>query len=377
MSSQTIVAPADQRVTFVELLFDLVFVFSLTQIVSLLHDGLGWIHVAQAALAFWLVWRAWSQFTWALNGADTTHPRVELGVLFATAVAFFMAIAVPDAFSAAALWFAVPYILVRAVGLTLYYWIASASTDPSWRANVSLFALLSTGGLIAVLMGAYVGGNAQYALWGLAVPLDVIASAIGASRGGWNVRPQHFSERHGLFIIIALGETLIVAAAGITGRPRSVELVLAALLTVGIAFGLWWTYFTRARAELDEALESCLGAVQSRLARDAYTWAHFPMLCGIVAFAAAVEAALAHPDRPFQIELRIALAACLALFVGGMAAVVWRATGSFLWPRLALTVLGALAVVAWSGVGPQLSLALVFSTVVIITVLERPRSAAH
>src|SRR5687768_14561646 len=107
MRAQTIVSPEDQKVTFVELFFDLVFVFSVTQVVGLLHDGLSWIVVGQAVLVFWLVWWAWTQFTWALNAADTTHPTVELGTLVATAVAFFMAVAVPEAFHDRALWFAV------------------------------------------------------------------------------------------------------------------------------------------------------------------------------------------------------------------------------------------------------------------------------
>src|SRR5688500_8944320 len=120
MRSKSIVSPEDQKVTFVELFFDLVFVFSVTQVVGLLHDGLSWIAVGQAILVFWLVWWAWTQFTWALNAADTTHHLVALATLAATAVAFFMAVVVPDAFQARALWFAIPYVLVRVIGLALY-----------------------------------------------------------------------------------------------------------------------------------------------------------------------------------------------------------------------------------------------------------------
>ena len=125
MRSQPISSPEDQSVTFVELFFDLVFVFSVTQVVGLLHGGLDWTVVGQAILVFWLVWWAWSQFTWALNAADTTHPFVQLGTLLATAVAFFMAVALPDAFGERALWFAVAYVLVRVIGLVLYAWVAS------------------------------------------------------------------------------------------------------------------------------------------------------------------------------------------------------------------------------------------------------------
>jgi low temperature requirement protein LtrA len=130
MMPKTIVSPEDQSVTFVELFFDLVFVFSVTQVVSLLHHGLGWAAVGQAILVFWLVWWAWSQFTWALNAADTTHHLVQLGVLVATAVAVFMAIALPGAFHERSSWFAVTYVLVRVIGLSLHAWVASADASP-------------------------------------------------------------------------------------------------------------------------------------------------------------------------------------------------------------------------------------------------------
>jgi low temperature requirement protein LtrA len=160
MRSQSITSPKDQNVTFVELFFDLVFVFSVTQVVGLLHRGLDWIVVGQAILVFWLVWWAWTQFIWALNAADTTHPLVEVGTLFATAVAFFMAVALPGAFQDRAIWFAFTYILVRVIGLTLYAWVASE--NPTQRAAVRTFALVSVGGLGAVLIGSIVGGTLQY-----------------------------------------------------------------------------------------------------------------------------------------------------------------------------------------------------------------------
>lgn len=119
MAIRSIVSPEDQSATFIELFFDLVFVFSVTQVVSLLHHDLSWTGVGQALLVFWLVWWAWTQFTWTLNAADTTHHGVGLATLAATSVVFFMAVALPDAFHGEALRFAVPYALVRLIGLTL------------------------------------------------------------------------------------------------------------------------------------------------------------------------------------------------------------------------------------------------------------------
>ena len=128
MAAQNLTSPEDQTVTFVELFFDLVFVFSVTQVVGLLHDGLNWLVVGQAILVFWLVWWAWTQFTWTLNAADTTHTWVQIGTLAATSVAFFMAVALPQAFGDRALWFALTYILVRVIGLSLQYYLGSESS---------------------------------------------------------------------------------------------------------------------------------------------------------------------------------------------------------------------------------------------------------
>ena len=138
-----IVSFEGQGASFVELFFDLVFVFGLTQLVAFLHHDLTWVGAGKATLIFWMVWWAWTQFTWALNSADATHPFVELATLGATAIAFFMAVAIPEAFGSGSRWFAVTYVLVRVVGLILYTRVAS--THPQQRAAVRNFALLSTG----------------------------------------------------------------------------------------------------------------------------------------------------------------------------------------------------------------------------------------
>ena len=254
----SIVSPEEQRVTFVELFFDLVFVFSVTQVVGLLHHHLDWTGVGQTVLVFWLVWWAWSQFTWALNAADTTHPRVALGTLVATAIAFFMAVSLPRAFSGGAAWFAIPYVLVRLIGLGLYIQVALVSS-PAHHIAVRKFALLSIGGLVAVLIGGFAGGGATYWLWGLAIVLDVVAALIAAGAGEWDVHPEHFAERHGLFVIIALGESLIVAAGGFSGAELTPSLIAVGTLTVASTCSLWWSYFGRAKPALDAALQAAKG----------------------------------------------------------------------------------------------------------------------
>ena len=163
-------------------------------------------------VVFWLVWWAWTQYTWALNSADTTHPAVDAVMLVATAIAFLMAVTIPDAFGDAGGWFAATYIAVRVVGLGLYGRVAWE--DVAKRTAVRRFAVLSLGGLAAVAAGGVVGGDARAWWWAAAVVLDVAAAVGAGTAEGWDIRPEHFGERHGLFVIIALGESLIVAASG-------------------------------------------------------------------------------------------------------------------------------------------------------------------
>lgn len=353
---------------FVELFFDLVFVYSVTQVVGLLHHEFNWTGVGQAVLVFWLVWWAWSQFTWALNAANTEHHHIQFWTLATTAVAFFMAVALPDAFHGGSLAFAIPYVLVRVIGLSLYSWVAWE--HPTQRMAVRTFALVSVGGLAAVIAGGIVGGMAQYGLWGFAILLDVVAAAIATQQDGWDLNPEHFGERHGLFVIIALGETLIVAAGGLAGAAWTGTTITVAMLAVATSCALWWTYFPNSKPTLEEALAKQTGVTQATMARDVFSLMHFPMLCGVIAYAVAIEAIVTHPTDPLSFGGRLALALGLVLFVGGMAAAMWRATCGRLVPRVLIVTVTGLLVVVVGGVPPLASLAIAFAGVAAIALIE-------
>ncbi len=376
MNYQNISSPEDQSVTFVELFFDLVFVFSATQVVGLLHDGLSGLVIGQAVLVFWLVWWAWTQFTWALNAANTDNAFIESGTLLATAVAFFMAVSLPGAFGGLAVWFALTYVIVRSIGLIMYYWVTSQ--DPQQRSAVRVFFITSTAGLLAVLIGSLLGGTWQYLLWGLAIILDVVAAQISGRVEGWRVHPEHFAERHGLFVIIALGETLIVAAGQFTGEAWTGPIVTVAVLAVALTCGLWWTYFPRAKPVLEEALCSSDDLQRTQIARDSYSLIHFLMVLGIIAYAFVVEEGVAHPNEALPLEGRIALAAGLLLFVGGMAAAIWRATRQVLIIRLLVTLTAGTLIIFIPGLPVASSLTVAVLAILIIIVVEQRRlSAVH
>jgi low temperature requirement protein LtrA len=369
MNSQNLVSPESQNVTFVELFFDLVFVFSVTQVVGLLHHEFNWQVVGQAILVFWLVWWAWTQFTWTLNAANTTHTLVQIATLLATAVAFFMAVALPDVFSERALWFAITYVLVRGIGLVLNYLVASS--DPSQRSAVRAFIVLSCGGFIVVLVGGFLGGQWQLWLWAGAILLDIVSVLIAGNFEGWNVHPDHFSERHGLFVIIALGESLIAAAGSVTGTTMTDSLIVVAIMAVAITCALWWTYFPRAKPILDHALESSRGLDKTQIARDAFSLLHFVMLLGVIAYAFAVEEGLAHPGDPLTIESRLSLSVGLLFFVGGMAIAIWRATRNVLVPRLILILGASIVILVVSGVTAVISMGIAFAGILIIAIIEQ------
>lgn len=364
-------SPDDQRVSFVELFFDLVFVFCVTQVVSLLHDGVTWRAVGESTLVFWLVWWGWTQFTWALNAADTSEPRVELATLVATGVAFFLAVGIPSAFHGHSLWFAGTYVAVRVLGLLVYDWVAWV--DPEQRAAVRLFSLVSVGGLIAVLIGGVVGGAAQYVWWGIAIVLDLGAAGIGGRAEGWNLHADHFAERHGLFVIIALGESVIVAAIGLAKGDWPAATVTAAVLAVATAGAFWWSYFGGAKARLDETLEATRLRDRSMLARDAYSILHFPMLLGIIAFAAAVAESLAHASDPLSGGGRALLAVWAPLFAGGMGLALRRGGAPVAPARWALPLLAGAATLAFARLPAVASIAVVFAGLVLLGWVEAPR----
>jgi low temperature requirement protein LtrA len=361
-------APEAQAVTFVELFFDLVFVFAVTQVTVLTAHHLTWSGIARSALLFWLIWWAWTQFTWTLNPADTEHPTVRVVTLIATAVAFVMAASVTLAFGDDVLWFAVPYVIVRLIGLVLQVRVdAEADTD---RAGIYWWIGLSMIGLALVLVGSFVDMPGRAWIWSLAVAGDLVAAATGGGRHQWDLDGAHFSERHGLFVIIALGESLIGAALAVREDPRTAELVTAVIAALAVACLLWWTYFGWLKDALERGLTGVPRERFGALARDAFSFGHFPLVCGIIGFAVAVEDMLQHPAAVPDAEVTAALGVGVALFVGCSAFALWRTCGTVLVPRLAIlaVTLGALALVSsWE---PAWQLAVVAAGLLVIVLVE-------
>jgi low temperature requirement protein LtrA len=362
-----VTAPPDQGATFVELFFDLVFVYAITQLTASLRIDLTPRGMLETIVVFWLVWWAWTQFTWALNLADTEEPHVRLATLLATAVAFFMAQAVPDAFADGGPWFAVPYVAVRLTGLAVYAWVAQG--DVEQRASVRGFWLVSLTGMAAVIAGSFAGATLRTALWAVAVALDFVA-ATQAGRGTWRIAPRHFAERHALFVIVGLGESLIAAGIGTSDAPRTAELVAAAALAVLATCALWWSYFGWAKETAEEAFASTPVGERARIARDAYSFRHFPIVGGIIGFAVAVEEAVAHPGEPLSMPMAISLAAGVVLFLVGTAMVLSYTSRIQPWVRVGAATVIVLAVPLTARLDASLALAVVAGAVGALAAVE-------
>jgi low temperature requirement protein LtrA len=335
--------PADQQVTFVELFFDLVFVFAITQVTKVVVEDLTWAGAGEALLVFWMIWWAWTQFTWALNPADTTHGVVRVVTLLATATGFLMAVNVPGAFAETGMWFAATYVLVRVLGLGIYLLVASAV--PSQLAAVQPFAVRSSLPIALALVGGLVDSPARAWIWLAAVVLDIVAAGRSGSNEGWDVRPGHFAERHGLFVIIALGESLIVAGHSVVSTESSALLFGVALGAVAVICLMWWLYFGWWQAGMEHQLSIASGSAQPRLARDAYSLLHFVLLAGIIAVAAGTEEMVLHPEEPLPTVVRLTLALGIVLYLGGTDLAWWRATGRILIARTTVGLLLALSIV--------------------------------
>jgi low temperature requirement protein LtrA len=345
MSLRSLASPEGQGATFVELFFDLVFVFAVTQVTHYTAEHLDLGGILRSVLVFWLIWWAWTQFTWALNAADTDHHQVRLGTLVSTGVAFVMAASVEQAFGSGgeALWFALPYVAVRLLGLGLYYRVAAT---PEQRSAVLVFALASLTGLTAVLAGALAPPTLRAWFWLGAVILDLGAAGLAGRRMGWNLHTEHFAERHGLIVIIALGESLIIAGAAVAADERTGGFVAVGAAALAATCLLWWTYFGWVKDALEERLVCAPERLQAPMARDAYSLWHFPLVCGIIAYAVGVEGVFAHPDERVAPGVAIALGSGVLLFVLSTAAALWRAAGKLLVRRAMMVMATAVVIVA-------------------------------
>ena len=300
-----------QRVTPLELFFDLVFVFAITQVTGFLADNSTWLGLLRGVLLLAALWWAWAAYAWLTNTLNPEEGTVRLAVFGSIAAMLIVALATRDAFGGEGVVFGVAYFLVRALHLVLY--AIAGKQDPELFRAVARTALPATVGPALLIVAGFLHGASQMAVWGAALAIDYLGVLVGHMRG-WRVSPEHFVERHGLVVIIALGESIVAIGVGAAGLPLDAGRIAAALLGMAVIAALWWSYFDWLIYITLARLEEATGVERAALARDLYSYLHLPMVAGIVLFALGLKTTIANVDSPLPTIPAVGLCGGLALY---------------------------------------------------------------
>ena len=310
-----------ERVTPLELFFDLVFVLALTQCTTLMYHHPTWEGLAQGMLVLGVLWWSWTGYAWLTSVVDPEEGAVRIVMFAAMASLLLVGICVPEAFNSLALEFALAYGAVRAAHIALF--ILASGDDPALRRSTVGLAGGTAVGVGLLLAASLFDGLAQAAIWSLALLLDMAEPFFFGSEG-WKLVPGHFAERHGLIIIIALGESIVAIGVGAEAHLTA-GIAAAAVLGVTLAAALWWTYFdVVALVSARRLARAPQGRERNELARDSYSYLHFPMVAGIVLAALGMKKTLGAVSDPLDVELAFALLGGVAFYLLGLVAFRYR-----------------------------------------------------
>ena len=315
-----------ERVSPLELFFDLVFVLAITQCTALMAHDPTWRGIGQGLVVLGLLWWSWVGYAWLTSVVDPEEGGVRLVLFAAMAALLVTSLCVPEAFGDLGLTLAVAYGGVRAAHIALF--MLASRDDPGLRQAVVGLSLSTAIGVAILVVGSQFDGDVRLTVWAMALVFDM-AGPLFIDTSGWRLVAGHFAERHGLIMIVALGESIVAigvgAEAGVDGG-----VITAAILGIAVACALWWAYFdvaalaaARRLAEVDE-----IGA-RNRLARDAFSYLHLPMVAAIVVVALGMKVTLAHVGDPLDWETAVALVGGAALYLFAHVAFKYRSLGTF------------------------------------------------
>src|SRR5215210_1731572 len=319
-----------------ELFFDLVFVLAITQVTSLMSDDPTWTGLGYGLLILALLWWSWVAYSWLTSVFDPEEGGVRI-VLFAAMAAFLIAaICEPKAFDGLALEFAIAYAAVRAAHIALF--LIASRDDPAFRRSTLGLGVGTAVGIALLVTGSFLDPGARAAVWGLALVLDMGEPYVFGSEG-WHLVPGHFAERHGLIIIIALGESIVAIGAG-AGADMTWGITAAATLGIAVAAAMWWVYFdVVALVSARRLADAPEGKVRNELARDSYSYIHFLLVAGIILAALGLKKTLGHVDDELEIVPAFALLGGVAIYLLGLVAFRYRHIKTVNKRRLGLAVL--------------------------------------
>ena len=370
----------EKRVAPLELFFDLVFVFALTQVTALMSEDPSWTALGQGMLVLAALWWAWGAYAWLTNYIAAEEDRERLLMLAVMGAFLIAALAVPHAFGDDALVFALAYAVARWLHIFIF---AEANDDVDASQAIRRLARTAVPAPALLIAAAFLDGTAQALVWVVALATDFAGPYVfGVS--GFRVSPGHFAERFALIVIIALGESIVAIGTGLEGE-LDLGTIAAALLGLVVAFALWWAYFDVVAIVSERRFRDSRGEHRLRIARDSYSYIHLPMIAGIVLVALGVKKTLAHVDEPLDTIPAVALFGGIACYYAGHLGFRLRNVGSVNRPRLvALVACVALipvasevdALVALAGAAALTSGVIAYETVRYAEARRRIRHAA-
>ena len=326
-------AADEKRVAPLELFFDLVFVFALTQVTALMSADPSWDALGRGMLILSALWWSWAAYAWLTNYIASEEDLERL-LMFAVMGAFLVAaLAVPHAFEENALLFAVAYAVARWLHIFIF-----AEANDVIDAGEAIRRLCRTAvpAPALLIVAAFLDGSAQTLVWVVALSTDFAGPFVFGVRG-FRVSPGHFAERFSLIVIIALGESIVAIGTGLHGELDA-GTIAAALLGLVLAFGLWWAYFDVVAIAAERRFRSSEGYERLRIARDSYSYLHLPMIAGIVLVALGVKKTLGDVEEPLKTIPSVALFGGVALYYAGHVAFRLRNVRTLNRPRLVALV---------------------------------------
>jgi low temperature requirement protein LtrA len=311
----------EHRVAPTELFFDLVFVFAFTQVTTLWLEHETWSGLVRGLLVLAVLWWVWASYSWLTNITDADAGLVWAVIVFAAAALFVAALAVPGAFGAERFVFGFAFFAVVAAFVGFYAIVSKR--EPDLLAAVLGMARTVLPGAALIVVAAFVPAAWRPPIWALAFVVGFFGPQLGGT-AGWRVHPAHFAERYGLIVIIAVGESLGAIGFAAHGTHLSAAVIAAVVLGVLVAASFCFAYFDFAAGGIEKLLAQRRGPERIALARDASTYAHLPMIAGIVLFAFAMRAALAHVHAELRLIPALALCCGGALYLLSFVALRWR-----------------------------------------------------
>jgi low temperature requirement protein LtrA len=357
-------AEREQRVTPLELFFDLVFVFGFTQVTTVLSDDRTWTGLGHGLLILAALWWAWAAYAWLTNAVDPTEGALWGAILVAMAAMFIAALAVPEAFGRHGVIFGVAFLIVNLMYLALY--ALGARNDRDLLAAILRSAPAALAGSTLIVAAGFVDGWLRPMLWLAALAVGLFGPLLGGT-SGWRVQPAHFVERHGLIMIIAIGESFVAIGLGARSTELTAGVIVASVLALVVATSFWLAYFDFFTIRGQQLLADRSGTERTALARDVYTYLHLPMVAGIVLFAFAMKTTLAHVGDELDTISAVALCWGPALYLFAYVTLRFRVART----------LGRGRLVAATACGLLLPLALVLPALAALTLVAAVWVALH